>query len=82
MSEKVPIKARHEARAGANRVLRDHEVEARVGLSRSTRWRLVRAGQFPAPIELGERARGWIESDIDEWIASRTPAAFAGSTIK
>ena len=68
MSEKTRVK-----------VLRENEVASRVGLSRSTRWRMVRDGLFPAPIELSERARGWLESDIDAWIASRKPAAFAGS---
>ncbi len=54
------------------RVVRLPDVLARVGLSRSTLWRLIKAGQFPKPIKLGGRAVGWIEEEIDEWIASRS----------
>ena len=56
------------------RILRLPEVLARVSLSRSTVWRLVRADQFPKPVKLGGRAVGWIEEEVDAWIASRSRA--------
>ena len=56
------------------RVLRLDEVVARVGLSKSTLWRYIDEGDFPSPIKLGPRASGWIEHEIDEWIASRPRA--------
>ena len=56
------------------RVLRLREVLERVGLSKSTLWRLIKARQFPRPINLGPRAVGWIEEEVDEWISSRTRA--------
>ena len=56
------------------RVLRLREVLDRVGLSKSTLWRLIKAGQFPKPISLGPRAVGWIEEEIDQWISSRSRA--------
>jgi len=28
-------------------------------------------GKFPEPVNIGPRAVGWIESEIDEWIAER-----------
>jgi prophage regulatory protein len=59
----------------ADRILRDPEVRKRSGLSRTTRWRLIRAGKFPAPVKLTEYAVGWRESDIDGWLASRASAA-------
>ena len=37
-------------------ILRWPQVHALVGLSRSTIWRLVRAGQFPTPIKISRRA--------------------------
>ncbi len=55
-------------------VVRLPDVLARVGLSRSTLWRLIKACQFPKPIRLGGRAVGWIEEEVDEWIASRSRA--------
>src|SRR3954467_3428739 len=54
--------------------LRDAEVRNRTGLSRTTRWRLVRAGKFPKPVRLTEHAIGWRESAIEEWLASREAA--------
>lgn len=46
-------------------------VEAKTGgLSRTTRWRLMRDGAFPRPIKVGWRHL-WSEREIDEWIARR-----------
>jgi prophage regulatory protein len=53
------------------RVLRSREVSVRVGLSRTTVWRLRQQGDFPAPRQLSANAMGWTEEEIDQWIASR-----------
>ena len=47
------------------------EVQRRVPYSRSTIYLKASRGEFPKPIDLGARAVAWLESDIDEWIASR-----------
>ena len=52
-------------------MLRPPEVMERTGLSRTTLWRRVRAGTFPAAIELGENSIGWPASIIDAWLAAR-----------
>lgn len=52
-------------------ILRRKQVEARTGLARSTIYDHVRAGTFPAPISLGEKAVGWIESEIDAWLTAQ-----------
>lgn len=49
-------------------ILRRRQVEARTGLSRSTIYERIKAGTFPAPISLGEKAVGWIEAEIDVWL--------------
>ena len=44
---------------------------------------LVRAGRFPAPINLGCRSVGWIEAEIDSWLRARIAerdARLAGAT--
>ena len=41
---------------GSDPMLRPREVMARTGLSRTTLWRRVRAGTFPAPTQLGENS--------------------------
>jgi len=58
-------------------IIREPEVRARTGLSRVQRWRLVRAGRFPAPITLGANSIGWRESDITAWLESRPTVAWA-----
>ena len=46
-------------------------VEEKSGKSRQQIWRDIRAGTFPAPMELGPNSVGWFEDEIDEWLASR-----------
>ena len=53
------------------RLLRLNEVQARCGLSRSSVYRLLRNGSFPAPLKVGVRAVRWPESEITAWLASR-----------
>lgn len=52
-------------------ILRRKQVEARTGLSRSTIYQRISLGEFPAPVSLGARAVGWIESEITDWLANR-----------
>jgi len=52
-------------------ILRLPGVIARVGLSRSAIYLAVSKAQFPQPIHLGVRSVGWLESEIDSWIAER-----------
>jgi len=52
-------------------LLRLDAVIRRVGLSRSTVWKLIRDGKFPAPRRLGPRSVAWLVSDIESWIRTR-----------
>lgn len=52
-------------------ILRRKNVEARTGLSRSTIYARIQQGTFPRPINLGGRAVGWLESEIQAWLESR-----------
>ena len=52
-------------------VLRLPAVKARCGLSRSTIYQRVADGTFPKPVNLGARAVGWIEAEIDAWLAAQ-----------
>ena len=53
------------------RFLRLREVQLRVPSSRSSIYLMISRGEFPRQISLGGRAVAWIESEIQEWIASR-----------
>ncbi len=55
--------------------LRLPAVQARTGLSRSTIYLRKSEGKFPTPISLGGRAIGWIEAEIDDWVAEQITAS-------
>lgn len=55
----------------SERLLRMPDVISRVGIKRSQIYALVRAGEFPQPIRLSERATAWVESEIDDWITAQ-----------
>lgn len=57
--------------AARKQVLRTNCVYRRLGISRATLWRWVRAGHFPSPIVVGPAVRGWTESQVDAWIEER-----------
>ena len=59
------------------RMLRFPEVIERTGISRTTIWRRVRAGTFPAPVRLGSNSIGWPEPAIIEWVESCPVVAYA-----
>jgi prophage regulatory protein len=56
-------------------ILRLRAVLLRTGLTRSMAYALLKDGHFPKPINLGARAVGWLESEIDSWIAERVKAS-------
>jgi prophage regulatory protein len=55
----------------ANAILRLPAVRAKTGLSRSTLYLFMSRGEFPRAIHLGQHAVGWLESDVEAWIANR-----------
>jgi prophage regulatory protein len=42
-----------------------------IDYSRAHLWRLEKAGKFPVRVRLGDSKHGWVDSEIDDWIASR-----------
>ena len=61
----------------AQTILRLPDVKARTGLSRSTIYLRLATGDFPRPVSLGARSIGFVESEIDDWIAERIRASRA-----
>jgi len=59
----------------SHKILRLPAVKARIELSRSTIYLLISKGEFPSPISLGERAVGWLEEDIENWLAEKVEAS-------
>lgn len=56
-------------------LMRRKQVEAQTGLPRSTLYKLIAKGEFPAPIRITAKAVAWPSSDVDTWIASRIAAS-------
>ena len=56
------------------RMMRISEIIQVTGLSSTTIWRRVKAGDFPAPVRLGSlktRSIGWREGEVQQWLDSR-----------
>jgi prophage regulatory protein len=58
-------------------ILRRRQVEARVGLSRSTLYASIASGLFPGPIRLSTQAVGWLSHEVDAWLKHRIRASRA-----
>ncbi len=52
-------------------ILRLSAVKNTTGLSRSTIYLRIAEGSFPKPVSLGGRAVGWLEAEIQDWLARR-----------
>ncbi|MCO6428241.1 AlpA family transcriptional regulator [Nitrosomonas communis] len=68
-------------------ILRRKQVEARLGLSRSTIYGKMKLNPkrpheydptFPKPIRVGLKAVGWVEHEIDEWLAAQIKKSRSG----
>lgn len=53
------------------KVIRLNQVIDSTGLGRSTIYKYITEGKFPAPIKLSERCVGWLESEVQQWIKNR-----------
>lgn len=53
------------------KVLRLAAVLETVGMKKSTIYKWIREGTFPAPVRLGVQSVGWREADIEAWLAAR-----------
>lgn len=54
-----------------NRFLNIKQVMLKVGLGRSSIYRMMASGDFPLSRELSANAVRWSEAEIDEWFDSR-----------
>ena len=57
-----------------HRILRLPQVVEKTGFKRSHIYNLMRAGQFPRSLPLGEREVGWDSVEVDAWVAARLAA--------
>ena len=57
------------------KLLRFGAVQERIGLSRSTIWRLERRGQFPKHRRISANAVAWVEDELVAWIRAKVDVA-------
>jgi prophage regulatory protein len=57
-----------------NLIWREPKVYEETGLSKSTRWRMEKVGDFPKKIQLSPRTVGWRAEEIIRWCKDRREA--------
>jgi len=53
------------------RILKRPATQLKCGLSKTALYDKIQNGKFPKPIKLGPKSVGWLESELDQWIAAR-----------
>ena len=59
------------------RLLSAKQVMDRMGWSRTTLWRRVCAGDFPAPVQTGPNRVSWYDDEVDEAQKNLSRVAYA-----
>ncbi len=59
------------------RLLSPKHVMARMGWSRTTLWRRVRAGEFPAPVKTGANSIAFYDDLVDDYQGNLPRVAYA-----
>ena len=62
------------------KILRSRDLDERGLYSRPHRWRLIKAGKFPPPIQFGPNTVGWFEEIIEEYEDSRPLRTYGAET--
>lgn len=55
-------------------ILRMSDLIPKLGLGKTSIYRLIKEDGFPKPIKLTRHSVGWYEHEIDEWLLSRERA--------
>jgi len=60
-----------QSHSNPDRFIRSKEIIQITGLSRTSIWRLEKAGMFPKRRQVSPGTIGWLLSEVNEWIQSR-----------
>lgn len=63
------------------RFMRRREVEAAIGVSRSTLYSMIAKGQFPPPVHITAGAVGWPEHEVARWLQARIASRDRGREV-
>jgi prophage regulatory protein len=61
------------------RILKRPVTELKCGLSKTSLYDKIQKGKFPKPVKLGPKSVGWIETELDAWIAERVAQRDGGA---
>lgn len=61
-------------------ILRPRELQAQLGLSRNAVERLIADGELKPPILLGPRSKGFLVSEVEQFLAARAARRDASPT--
>lgn len=53
------------------KIIRLNEVKESTGLGRASIYAYMAEDRFPKPVPIGDRAVGWIDSEIQSWIEEK-----------
>lgn len=53
------------------KIIRPHQLAELLSISKTTLWRLEKAGELPPRYKISERSVGWLEEDIKEWLETK-----------
>jgi len=70
--------ARNESAPIAERLMRLPEVCSMTGLCRLLVYQMQAERRFPQSIKIGVRTVGWLESEVQEWLAERIECSRSG----
>lgn len=59
----------------SEQILKMPEVIRATGLARSTIYKLISENRFPKQIKLTSFSSGWLQSEVEAWIADRIAAS-------
>lgn len=71
--ESRPVESAYErgqAPLHRDRLMKLNEVKEIVGLGKTLIYKLVQAGQFPAPYKPGGTTSRWSENEISDWLSA------------
>lgn len=54
-----------------DKLIRRKQMLELIGLSRTTQWRLEKAGRFPTRVRIGAGSVGWHLAEVEEWVKGR-----------
>lgn len=61
-------------------ILRPRELQAKLGLSRNAIERLISDGELKPPILLGPRSKGFLVTEVEQFLAARAARRDASAT--